>query len=182
MTEKKIQLNIYQKLVDVRKSVQYLQKDQKSYGYNYVAGSSVISSLRAKLDENCLLLVPNIIEEKKCQVDKEVKGKKKKVWILELKMNMVWINADNPDEVLMVPFYAFGEQDDISKAFGSALTYTERYFLLKFFNIATDKDDPDFFNNKQSRGKNRQPPLPQNYTHQNPPTFPPQNNGAYNGR
>ena len=29
------------------------------------------------------------------------------------------------------------------KGLGSALTYGERYFLLKFFHIATDKDDVD---------------------------------------
>ena len=32
---------------------------------------------------------------------------------------------------------------------GKALTYGEKYFLLKFFNIATDKDDPDSFQRKQ---------------------------------
>ncbi|MGY2126768.1 ERF family protein, partial [Nocardia gipuzkoensis] len=40
-------------------------------------------------------------------------------------------------------FYAVGQQDDVSKAHGTALTYTERYFLMKFFNIPTDEDDAD---------------------------------------
>ena len=31
----------------------------------------------------------------------------------------------------------------ISKAHGTALTYAERYFLMKFFNIPTDEDDAD---------------------------------------
>ena len=31
---------------------------------------------------------------------------------------------------------------------GAALTYFERYFLLKFFQIPTAKDDPEFFKNK----------------------------------
>ena len=29
------------------------------------------------------------------------------------------------------------------KGLGSALTYAERYFLLKYFHIATDEDDID---------------------------------------
>ena len=41
-----------------------------------------------------------------------------------------------------VPFFA-GQQDDVSKAHGTALTYAERYFLMKFFNIPTDEDDAD---------------------------------------
>ena len=31
----------------------------------------------------------------------------------------------------------------MSKAHGTGLTYTERYFLMKFFNIPTDEDDAD---------------------------------------
>ena len=42
-----------------------------------------------------------------------------------------------------VPFFAVGQQDDVSKAHGTALTYAERYFLMKFFNIPTDEDDAD---------------------------------------
>ena len=31
----------------------------------------------------------------------------------------------------------------MSKAHGTGLTYAERYFLMKFFNIPTDEDDAD---------------------------------------
>src|SRR5699024_10474530 len=44
---------------------------------------------------------------------------------------------------LEVPFYSVGQQDDVSKAHGTGLTYAERYFLMKFFNIPTDEDDAD---------------------------------------
>jgi hypothetical protein len=30
------------------------------------------------------------------------------------------------------------------------MTYAEKYFMLKFFNIATDKDDPDSFQKKMT--------------------------------
>ncbi|MEN3129625.1 hypothetical protein ABDI49_00030 [Bacillus cereus] len=46
-----------------------------------------------------------------------------------------WINAEKPEEREMVPWKFFGQQDDVSKAYGSALTYSERYFLLKFFGF-----------------------------------------------
>ena len=37
-----------------------------------------------------------------------------------------------------------GQQtDDISKAVGTAMTYNERYFLLKFLGLPTDEDDAD---------------------------------------
>ncbi|VNS11982.1 ERF superfamily [Streptococcus pneumoniae] len=60
-----------------------------------------------------------------------------------MKLTYLWINADKPEEQLEVSFYSVGQQDDVSKAHGTALTYAERYFLMKFFNIPTDEDDAD---------------------------------------
>ena len=45
-----------------------------------------------------------------------------------MKLTYVWINADKPEEQLEIPFYAVGQQDDVSKAHGTGLTYAERYF------------------------------------------------------
>src|SRR5690625_5193343 len=58
-------------------------------------------------------------------------------------MQYVWQNAESPEEKIVIDWKVYGQQDDISKAFGSGLTYSERYFLLKFFNAPTDDDDPD---------------------------------------
>lgn len=43
-----------------------------------------------------------------------------------------------------------GNQSDSSMAFGSALTYSERYFLLKYFHCATTEDDPDAIRTRQA--------------------------------
>ncbi len=133
-------MNIYQKLIEVRKSVPHLQKDATGFKYTYVSGAKVIGSLKNKMNELGLLLVPNIIKHSFTN-----EGKK---YVVECTMAMVWVNAEKPEEKLEVPFACYGAQDDVSKAFGSALTYSERYFLLKFFNIATDNDDPDAFQGK----------------------------------
>jgi len=141
MTDKtEDKLNLYQKLVEIRKVVPYLKKDTKSYKYSYVSGSSILSELVSKMNELQVLLVSSV-------VDYQISSEKKQT--VSCKMLMTWINAENPEERLEVPFACFGSQDDISKAFGSALTYSERYFLLKFFNIATDDMDPDKSQGKQ---------------------------------
>lgn len=57
-------------------------------------------------------------------------------------MTFRWVNAENPEDYLEVPWYGQGV-DDGEKGVGKALTYAEKYFVLKFFHIATDKDDPD---------------------------------------
>lgn len=64
-------------------------------------------------------------------------------------MTFTWVNNDNPDERIIIPWFIIGQQADSSQAFGSALTYSMRYFLLKYFNIATPEDDVDNWRSKQ---------------------------------
>lgn len=64
-------------------------------------------------------------------------------------MTWSWVNNDNPEERIDVEWALVGQQGDASQAFGSGLTYSNRYFLLKFFNIATPDADPDAFRSKQ---------------------------------
>lgn len=137
MTE---QLNLYQKIADVKANIEGFTKDTKGYNYSYVSGSQVLHRIRNKMIEHNLLLVPYTENE---EIIETTNAKGKTEHIVKLKLTYKWINADNPQEVLEVPFFAIGQQDDVSKAHGTALTYAERYFLMKFFNIPTDEDDAD---------------------------------------
>ena len=58
-----------------------------------------------------------------------------------LKLKFTWIDADSGET--LVCHWASSGQNNWDKGLGSALTYGERYFLLKFFHVATDKDDVD---------------------------------------
>jgi hypothetical protein len=151
-------LNLYQKLIEVRKVVPYLQKDTQGYQYNYVSGATVLGKLKEIMDNLGLLLVPSVTNFVVGTLEMKEKGQIVSKNSVYANMTMTWINAENPEERFEVPFACFGAQDDIAKAFGSALTYSERYFLLKFFNIATDKDDPDAFQEKNNGGGNIQTP------------------------
>ena len=149
MTEKQQELNLFQKIADVKANIDGFTKDAKSYNYSYVSGSQVLHRIRNKMIENNLLLVPKTSEENYKQIDVTRFNKKAgreittSEFIVEMKLTYVWINADKPEEQFEVIFYAVGQQDDVSKAHGTALTYAERYFLMKFFNIPTDEDDAD---------------------------------------
>lgn len=137
MTE---ELNLYQKIADVKANIDGFTKDTKGYNYTYVSGSQVLHRIRSKMLEHKLLLIPKTEDEEVIET-KNSKGKPEH--IVRLKLTYTWINADKPEERLDVPFFAIGQQDDVSKAHGTALTYAERYFLMKFFNIPTDEDDAD---------------------------------------
>jgi len=131
---------LYQKLVEVRKGFDYFQKDRTGDQYQYVSGSKVLSELRKKIDEVGLVLVPSVSE-----VQATTDGKN---WVVQAKIIYEWIDAENPEDRLQVEWYGFGQQADPAKAFGSMLTYSERYFLLKFFQAPTDELDPDAFQQK----------------------------------
>ncbi|WP_436860419.1 ERF family protein [Staphylococcus caeli] len=143
------ELNLYQKIADVKANIDGFTKDTKGYNYNYVSGSQVLHRIRSKMIEHRLLLVPNTVNEEHFveDVTRYSPKYKKQVTTTEytVKLSLVytWINADKPEEKMELTFFAIGQQDDPAKALGTALTYSERYFLMKFFNIPTDEDDAD---------------------------------------
>ncbi|NPC90992.1 single-stranded DNA-binding protein [Bacillus sp. WMMC1349] len=146
-------MNIYQKLIEVRKAIPYLQKENKGNQYEYVGSSQVLGAIRDELDKQTLLLIPKIVDKRILtetveSKDKYGNQKKKTTYFTELDLEFIWVNAENPEETLTVPFYAQGVDIAGEKGVGKALTYAEKYFLLKQFNIPTDKDDPDAFQQK----------------------------------
>ena len=137
-------MNLHEKLVEIRKEVINFSKDTEGYGYKYVSGSQAIAKIRNKMDELGILLVPTVGDAITSTYDYvNSKGKECTDHIVSGDMSYTWINAEKPEETLTVPWKLYGTQDDISKAFGSGLTYSERYFILKFFQAPTDDADPD---------------------------------------
>lgn len=138
------ELNLYQKIADVKANIDGFTKDTKGYNYSYVSGSQILHRIRSKMVEHNLLLVPSTSNEQwTTHSYKNKKGYEVVDFIVEMDLNYKWINADKPEEQLDISYHAFGQQSDISQAHGTALTYAERYFLMKFFNIPTDEDDAD---------------------------------------
>ena len=143
-------LNLMQKIVEVRKSVGAgFNKDTKSYNYTYVSGDQILRGIRDKMNEHNLLLVPEVdystLEWQKHEYENN-RGQKKLDFIVQFNMTFTWIDGDDPTQQLKVPWLALGQQsDDIAKAVGTAITYNQRYFLLKFMGLPTDEDDADYY-------------------------------------
>jgi hypothetical protein len=148
-------VNIYQKLIEVRKVVPYLQKEAVGNQYNYVSSSQVLAATKLKMDELGLILIPRVTNHKVSESIIEQKNptsgdvfKRTTTYFTELDMTMTWVNAEDPKETIECPWYGQGVDIAGEKGVGKALTYSEKYFMLKFFNIPTDKDDPDSFQAK----------------------------------
>lgn len=148
-------LSLFRKLIEIRKECTYLKKENQGYQFKYVSASQIFGAFRNKMDELNVLLSPRIISH---TVREFTTQQNKTEFMTELDIEFTWINADDPKETLDCQFYAQGV-DSAEKGVGKALTYAEKYFLLTFFQIATDTDDPDpnqSRNNNQQRNENQQ--------------------------
>lgn len=156
-------MNLYQKLIEVRKEVPYLQKDSQmtqGQGYKYNSSSQVIGAVRKKLDELNILLITKIVDKRvtmdAIEFEEELKNGKTKpkrttTYFTELDLMMVWVNGEDPKELIEIPWYGQGIDTAGEKGVGKALTYAEKTFLLKEFNIATDQMDVDAFQDKMEK-------------------------------
>ena len=157
-------LNLYQKLAKIRRLVEVVQKNKSGYGYKYVTDDELLAKITVGMDKYGVSLVPNIVPGslnvapytyKKTKRDKQKDGTYTTYeeivneFTAVCDMTYVWVNNDNPEETLMVSWSMVGQQSDASQCLGSGLTYSMRYFLLKYFNVATPDDDPDNWRSKQ---------------------------------
>lgn len=137
--------NIYQKLLEIQKRVNGLGKDKSALSYKYVTGDKVLGEIKPMMNDLGILLKQEVLSIENTRQDYKV-GKDNNIRDKseinsKVMMRFTWVDCETgeKDENL---FGANG-QNDWDKGVGSALTYAERYFLLKFFHIATDEDDID---------------------------------------
>lgn len=132
---------IYQKLLTIQQRVNGLGKDKSTYNYKYVTGDKLLGEVKPMMNELGLLLKQEVLSIENTRQDYATKAGNKSEILSKVMMKFTWIDTETgeKDENL---FGANG-QNDWEKGLGSALTYAERYFLLKYFHIATDEDDID---------------------------------------
>lgn len=153
-------LNIYQKLAKIRKQVEVIQKNKSGYGYKYVSEDEILSKISVFMDKYGISLIPSIVEgttkvepytykKTKSTTKGEIYEEINNEILVSADMVWSWVNNENPEERVPVGWALVGQQGDASQAFGSGLTYSSRYFMLKYFNVATPDSDPDNFRGKQ---------------------------------
>jgi hypothetical protein len=134
------------KLLEVRKSVDYLQKEAEGKQFKYTSSSQVLVAVRNKMNELNLLLITRVVAKRVLNYENQ---KGVMVYFTELDLEMIWEDVDSGEQ-LIIPWYGQGVDLAGEKGVGKALTYAEKYFILKQFNIPTDKDDPDAFQEKNT--------------------------------
>ena len=165
---------VYEKLLKIQKRLKAVTKDAKAYNYDYVSGDKLLDIVRPMMDELGLLLMPKVLQVTSVPItykkyDSKVKSVIETTEVLHtIKMSMMWVDTD-PAETLDIPFAAVG-MNQFDKGFGSALTYAERYFLLKTFHISTSRDDVDFVSTERDEAIEKAQSFPQ-YKPLDPKTY-----------
>jgi len=146
METKTQSISIYAKLLNIQKAIKGLKKDKKSNTYEYVTGNKLLSFIKPLMDEYGLILKQEVLSIDNERMDYKTgigtQYEKPKSEILsKVMMRFTWIDCETGETD--VNLFGANGQNDWEKGLGSALTYAERYFILKYFHIATDEDDID---------------------------------------
>jgi len=150
-------LNIHEKIRKVAEMVSVIQKNKAAFQFKYVTEDELLAKVTAGMKKYGLNLIPTITPGTMQVIPYMYKKYNKTTKTIEDiyeilvfgEMVYRWINIENPDEVVEVPWAFCGQKDDLSQAFGGALTYTNRYFFMKALQLATIEDDPDNYRSKQ---------------------------------
>lgn len=160
-TEDISSMNIYQRLAKIRSVSDVAQKSMKGYNYRYTDINDILAKVTAGMKKYRVSLIPtitpgtaqitqNILSNTK--FDKTGKSYINTTTEMLFTADMMyrWVNDDNPDEYISVPWFVTGSMSDPAQAVGSGLTYTQRQFLQAYFQIAQTQDtDVDAYRSKQ---------------------------------
>lgn len=153
-------LNLFQKLAKIRAISDVVSKEKRGYNYSYADITTILANITAGMKKYGVSLIPcivpgtadiqqNVIVNTK--FDKTGKSYENTSTEMLVKADMVfkWVNDENPEEIIEVPWIVTGSQLDPSQALGSGLTYCTRYFLCNYFQIAQADSDVDAYRSKQ---------------------------------
>jgi hypothetical protein len=156
--------SIYKKLLTIQKRVNGLAKDKASNNYRYVTGDKLLGFVKPLMNDLGLILKQEILSIDNERMDYKTGigtsyEKTKSEILSKVMMRFTWIDSESGETD--VNLFGANGQNDWEKGLGSALTYAERYFLLKYFHIATDEDDVDNDKRKPEEAKIVVPSTPQ---------------------
>lgn len=134
-------MSLDSKLLDIQESVDTLLKDgmNTSDKYSYISSDAVLSAIRPKMTDLKLLLEMSIRGHGLTEGTTKSGTTR---YMTEMDIDFTWRDTES-GETRTIPFYAQGVDLAGEKGVGKALTYAEKYFLLKQFHVPTSKDDPD---------------------------------------
>ncbi len=140
------QLNIYQKMSiatsKIEKVIKGLTVGEGKYAYKAVSDKDVNNAVKPIEAEIGIYSYPyaRVIRAEDRETFTTSRGTNLN-FVIKLETTYRFINVDKPDEFIDITTYGYGI-DAQDKAPGKAMTYSDKYALLKAYKIETG-DDPD---------------------------------------
>lgn len=150
------QLNIYERLslisnelLGVAKNLEVQMGNGKYKAVGELDVLKAVKPLEAKYRVYSYPFSREIIESGQLE-SVDYKGNVKKQLFERIKVVYRFVSMDNPTEVVDITSYGDG-LDNGDKSVGKAMTYADKYALLKAYKIMTG-DDPDQFASEELKG------------------------------
>lgn len=158
-------LNLVQKLAKIRAMSELATKSKQGYNYTYTDVTEILAKVTSGMKKYNVSLIPSIVPQTanvsqlvsvNTKIDRQ--GNAKDVTTTEMlftaDMTFRWINDDNPEEHIDVPWFITGSMSDCSQSLGAACSYGMRQFLTSYFQIAQSSDlDVDAYRSKQKEAE-----------------------------
>lgn len=158
--EENEKLTLVQKLAKIRAMSDVVSKEKSGYNYKYADMTTILAKITSGMKKYGVSLIPSIVPGTanidqnvivNTKIDKTGKPYEQKAteMLVHADMLFTWVNDDDPEDKIEVPWFVTGSQGDPSQALGSGLTYCTRYFLTNYFQIAQSDTDVDAYRSKQ---------------------------------
>lgn len=146
-------LNIFERVALITAEMEPVSKDLKvgegEKSYQATSEGSVLSAVKP-LEEKYRVFSYAVSREKETQlIEKEYtwNGQPRKIRLVKVDITATYrfVNIDNPEEYIETVSYGTG-LDTGDKAAGKAMTYADKYALMKMYKISTgNANDPDSY-------------------------------------
>lgn len=140
-------LNIYQRLNEVRKLVEYVKKEKKVENYVAVTHDQVTAVTRKHFIDQGIVVVPVELESQTVPTGTTSKSGTPAIRF-ESRYRVDFVNMDDPQDVAKVTVSAHAN-DYGDKAPGKAVSYAVKTATLKVLSLETGEDDESRFTEKE---------------------------------
>ncbi len=132
-------LNIYQRVNEIKKKVTYVQKDAKITGYKAVTHDQVTAVLRETMVNLGVVVTESLVSSTFVETG-DLTGKGNK-WMMYTGIYMIrFVNIDKPEDFIEVKMESQA-LDTGDKASGKAMSYAVKYAMLKVFSLETGENE-----------------------------------------
>lgn len=146
-------LNLFQRINEVRKSIDYIRKDKSvSAGaggsYKAVTHDQVTAMVREHMVTHGIVCYPVLVESFSNSKEVNAQMETAKQFRYDATYDFHFVNIDDPKDDLVIRIQSHA-MDNGDKAPGKALSYAKKYAILKLFEIETGEDEESRYQEKE---------------------------------